>query len=292
MMAEKKRLGTKAQVRALKERERRIGVAIFLISILLIIILSTYFIYTFPSPGQRENEAVNPLPFQLKAAIVDQASLSPAGGYSESFVKNVTETLKNEGYAVDYYAGEQVTVDFFRNLPRQNYTLIILRTHSTTATQQGEKLVEGYLVIFTSEPYSQGKYVYEQLADRVGAVSYSALPPYYFAITQSFVLQSMNGNFHDTTIIMTGCDGLKNKMMAAAFIQKGAKVCIGWDKSIFFSHTDIATVYLLQHLLVGKQTIKQSVDNTMKEVGPDPVENSTLEYYPTKAGDQTIENVN
>lgn len=123
--------------------------------------------------------------------------------------------------------------------------------------------------------------------------SYDATnPPYYFAIAPKFITSSMNGKFRNTTVIMTGCEGLNNTQMARAFIEKGAKVYISWDKAIYFSHTDTATVHLLQHLLIEEQTIKQSVENTMKEVGPDPAENSTLTYYPLQAGEKTIENIN
>jgi len=88
---------------------------------------------------------------------------------------------------------------------------------------------------------------------------------------------------------MMDCEGLSNTWMAQAFVEKGAKVYIGWDKGIFFSHADAATIDLLQYLLLEKQTINQAVENTMKEVGADPAENSLLAYYPPEVGDQTIE---
>jgi hypothetical protein len=57
--------------------------------------------------------------------------------------------------------------------------------------------------------------------------------------------------------------------MAEAFTLKGAKVYIGWKGSVSATHTDTATISLLQHLITEKQTIKQAVENTMKEVGTD-----------------------
>jgi hypothetical protein len=77
--------------------------------------------------------------------------------------------------------------------------------------------------------------------------------------------------------------------MASAFVKKGARVYFGWDKAIFFSHTDTATVSLLQHLLVEKQTINQAVENTVEVVEPDPAANSTLKYYPLNMANQKIE---
>jgi hypothetical protein len=42
-------------------------------------------------------------------------------------------------------------------------------------------------------------------------------------------------------------------------------------------------------LLIEKQTMNQAVDNAIKEVGPDPAENSTLKYYPLNVANQKIE---
>jgi hypothetical protein len=288
MKTEKKRVGTKARIRAMKERQGRIAAALFLSIILLIVVFSVYFNYTFMT--QPSNQPNNPV-FQLKAAIVDQASLSPAGGFNKVFVENVTSTLKQVGYVVDYYSGERVTVDFYRNLATYGYTVLILRTHSSATIQQGEEQVKAPVFLFTSEGFANDRHVMELLTDQLMIASYEAPdPPYYFAVAPRFITSSMNGKFQHTTVIMTGCDGLNNTQMAKAFIEKGAKAYIAWDKAIYFSHTDTATMHLLQHMLTERQTIKQSIDSTMKEVGPDPAENSTLMYYPPEVGDRKIEN--
>jgi len=101
----------------------------------------------------------------------------------------------------------------------------------------------------------------------------------------------MKGRFQNTIIIMMGCNGLETTTMAQAFVDKGAKVYISWDKMVSASHTDLATTHLLQHLLIQKQTIKQAVEKTMKEVGPDMVYESKMLYYPLEAGDRTIQNI-
>jgi hypothetical protein len=88
---------------------------------------------------------------------------------------------------------------------------------------------------------------------------------------------------------MMGCEGLTYTTMAEAFIQKGAKVCIGWNASVSVSHTDTATIKLLQHYLIEKLTLKQSIQETFKEVGLDPTYKSLLVYYPPEAGEQKIE---
>jgi cell division protein FtsB len=284
MKAKKKRSSTKAQIRAEKERQRRIGTVIFTALILIVIVFSAYFGYSLLS--QSQNQTLSQESSQPKAAIVDQLSLTFP---NQTFIEAATNILKQAGYMVDYYPGEKVTVEFYKNLPTYGYKIIILRVHSSAAELQGKEFVEAPVGIFTAEQYSQTRYVYEQLTDQLVIASYTMpQPPYYFAIVPKFVTQSMKGTFKNTVIIMMGCEGLNNTKMAEAFIQKGAKTYIGWKGSVSASHTDTATISLLQHLITEKQTVKQAVENTMKEVGPDPTYKSQLTYYPLNAAECTI----
>ena len=287
MNSKEKRLRTKAQIRAIKKRERCIATVIFLTFILLIVVFSSYFTYNFLN--QPQNQTTNPASSQLKAAIVDQLSLTLP---NQTFIDTAASILVNANYTVDYFSGEKVTVEFYRNLPAYNYALIILRVHSAAAALQGKEYVEAPVCFFTSEPYSQYEHVPQQLDDQLVIASYSMpQPPYYFGIMPKFVTSSMNGRFRNTTVIMMGCEGLNNTKMAEAFIQKGAKAYIGWKGAVSASHTDTATTRLLQHLITEKQTTNQAIDNTMKEVGPDPSYKSLFIYYPLEAGEQTIENI-
>ena len=226
-------------------------------------------------------------PEVYKAALVDQLSLTFP---NQSFVGNVTEILEQAGYTVDYYPGEEVTVEFYKNLPTHGYKLIILREHSSATVIQGKEFVESPLALFTSEPYSQTKYISEQLSGHL-IIAYYPMPEtsYYFAIWPKFVTANMEGRFRNTIIVTMGCEGLTNTKMAEAFIEKGAKAYISWSQSVSASHTDQATIYLLQSLLTENQTIEQAVESTMKEVGPDPAYNSLLIYYPISSGNYTIE---
>ena len=285
MKTEKKRVGTKAEIRAIKNRERRIATAIFLVFTLLIVIFSSYFTYNFLD--QPQNQTTNPASSQLKAAIVDQLSLTFP---NQTFIETATNTLKQAGYTVDYYPGEQVTVEFYRNLPTSVYRIIILRVHSTaTVVAQG---AQRPVSLFTSEPYSMTKYVYEQLTEQIAKVAYNFPdPPYYFAVAPAFVVSAMKDRFHDAIIIMMGCEGLDNPSMAKAFVEKGAKTYISWNGSVLASYTDQAVTHLLQQLFTKKETLEEAVDNTMSELGPDPEYKSQLLYYPLEVGDQTIENI-
>jgi len=284
MNTKEKRLGTKAQIRAIQNRERRIVIVIFLAFILLILIFSSYFTYNFLN--QPQNQTTNPASSQLKAAIVDHLSLTIP---NQTFIETTTNTLEQAGYTVDYYPGENVTVEFYRNLSTHRYKLVILRVHSSIT------LGSNSLGLFTSERYDSTKYVYEQLTDRLLGAAYSEEERnkgiIYFAISPTFVTQSMNGRFNNTIIIMMGCEGLAYTAMAEAFHQKGAKVYISWSGPVLASHTDTAVTHLLQHFLIEERTLKESVQETFKQVGFDPAYNSLLAYYPLEAGEQTIENI-
>jgi hypothetical protein len=214
----------------------------------------------------------------FKAAIVDHLSLSYP---NQEFVRECSDILKKAGYAVDYYHGEEVTVELYRNLPAFEYDLIVFRVHSAYIPKYLS------LAMFTSEPYSKERYVQEQARNRVvrGFIEpYHQGDPDYLAITDKFVRYSMQGFFKNTTIIMMGCTGIK-KSMASAFLEKGAKVYIGWNGLVSANHTDAATLQLLKHLLLERQTIAQSVSRTMKDVGHDPQHKSMLLYWPIESGD-------
>jgi hypothetical protein len=280
MKTEKKRVGTKAEIKALKERERHMTTAILLAFVLSIVAFSSYFTYNFLN--QPQNQTTNPASSQLKAAIVDQLSLTFP---NQTFIETATNTLKQAGYSVDYYPREEVTVEFYRNLPTHGYGLIILRVHSSATNPDG---TEGPVTLFTSERYDRSKHVYEQLTDKLVLVAFSQDEMKegitYFGINPLFVTQGVNDKFQNTIIIMMGCEGLGNTLMAEAFVEKGAKVYIGWNRPVSASHTDTATTQLLQHFLIEKLTLKHSVQETFKEVGFDPVYKSLLIYYPTEAG--------
>jgi len=228
---------------------------------------------------------------EFKAAIVDHLSLTQP---NQTFVQTVKSILGKAGFSVDYYKGEEVTVEFYRNLPTHGYKIIVFRVHSTAALSSGTEYVETSISLFTSEPVSKTKYIYEQLTDRLVKVfylPYSEGDPSYFGITDGFIRESMNGRFDNAIIIMMGCDGLTNAQMAKAFLDSGAKVYVGWNGPVLASHTDDSTSRLLQRLLFERQTIDQALMETFLEVGADPFYKSLLLYYPLGARDVTIQSI-
>ena len=287
MKARKKSTSVRQKICEERKSERRMGMIVTVAILVAIISISVVIINSVLNPPST-NQAVSSTS-EPKAAIVDQLSLTYP---NQTFRETATSTLRQAGYIVDYYAGEEVTVEFYRNLPTHGYGLIILRVHSSAAELEGKEFVETPVGIFTSESYSQTKYAYEQLTDQLLMASYT-MPqhPYYFAIVPKFVTSGMKGIFQNTIIIMMGCEGLNNTKMAEAFIQKGAKTYIGRKGSVLASHTDLATVHLLQHFVIEKQTLRTAINETIQEVGADPVYHSLLTYFPLETGYYTIQNM-
>jgi len=268
MKDRKKPRGTKARVQAYKKRLTYIGHAITVAILVFIIAVSSFFLCSMlQSPS---------------AAIVDHLSLSCP---NQTFIKTATDNLEHAGYTVDYYSGEQVTVEFYRNLPTHGYGLILLRVHSAVAEGTTR------LSLFTSELYNEMQYVYERMTGQISIVAdlpYQEGDPLYFGIDYKFVEKSMTGRFQNTIIIMMGCDGLTYTTMAEAFREKGARACVSWNGPVLPSHTDQATISLLNCLVWEKQTIRQSLENTIKKVGPDPSSRAILLAYPEEAWEGTI----
>lgn len=294
MKTKKKRIGTKAQIRAMKEKERRISLIIAVTLLAALILFTSFYVYTtllapsedgaLPAPTLQFRPESNSS--KLEAMIVDQLSLTMP---NQTFVQTTASILTEAGYAVDYYSGEKVNVEFYRNLAIGESDLIILRAHSalSESAETGEQL--GSVDLFSSEPYSTTKYVSQQLTAQVSNCMFRAGGPTYFGINPPFFQKSMVGTFKNTVIILMGCNGLTYTTLAQALVQKGARVVIGWNGSVDADHTDRATAQLVQHLVAEGQTIKQAVENTIKEVGPDPIDNSILEYYPVKSGNYLIQ---
>jgi hypothetical protein len=204
------------------------------------------------------------------AAIVDQLSLTQPG---PDFVSSARSLLAEAGYLVDYFPGEQVTVDLYRSLPQRDYDMIILRVHAGITTEvdvsSGERAETEYVSLFTGEPYTQGKYPDEEL-NRLGRARYYEGADPLFGIGPAFITYSMEGRFDDTLIVMMGCDGLRSQRTAQAFLDKGAQAFVSWTKPVSASHTDATTQALLERLLIEGLPTSEAVRQTAAEVGPDP----------------------
>ena len=222
----------------------------------------------------------------LKAVIVDQLYSMQE---NEMFIADVTQELEDYGFEVDLYQGDEIDVDFYRQLPNHGYKLIILRAHSGILAEDEE--IRDRTVLFTNEEYSQLNHYTEQLNDRLVMARVGEGYPMVFGIPPKFIRESMEGEFDDAIVIMMGCSGLFMRDLAPAFIDKGASIYVAWNGSVELYYVDEATPYLVEQLCSGNLTIKEAVDSTMNIIGPDPEHKAGLEYYPTypsDSGDQTL----
>lgn len=240
--------------------------------VIALIVVSSLAVYAFFSQPD----------YEFKAAIVDQLS-SREDFRNATFVSTANATLTAAGYAVTYYKGSDVTVNFYRGLPTHGYRIILMRVHS--ALFNG---AEAPLDLFTSEPYSTSSYQYEQSKGWLDIAMYQEGGEQYFGILHGFVARAMLGDFRGAVIILMGCNGLdryaRSQTMLQALVEsKGAKVVIGWDLAVNVRHTDKAAARLLHHLLVENRAITEAVNMTMNEVGPDPYFQSVLKFYPDTA---------
>lgn len=233
----------------------------------------------------------------FRAVIVDQLALTEPNA---AFVSNVTGMLERAGYEVDYVPGEDVTVDFYRDLPSRGYELLVLRVHTARFEEESlhmpdpakkQELLATFgedVFLFTSEPYDQSKYARERERRQLFAVRYrQGGDQRYFGVTPHFVQSAMRGDFGGATILLMGCDGLLFDNTPRALVEKGAKAVVGWDGLVSGAHTDAATEALLGHLLEGA-TLGQAVQKTMSEVGWEPAYENSLRVYPQEAAVETI----
>jgi hypothetical protein len=272
--------------REAKAKKRRRTLAYCLVTVAAATLLLGILVYSFlPQKSATDNDGSGqqPVTAPQRIAVVDQLS---AQWPDPTFDQTAQSILNQTGLKVDYYSSENVTVDFYRNLPSHNYKLIIFRVHST-----GDTAVQGappWVVFFTSENYSKTAHVQEQSNMQVVYVKFVDSDQLYFGITPAFITQSVEGRFNDTMIIAMGCEGLKYDSMAEAFIEKGARDFISWNGTVSESFTDTATLSLLRHLVTEKQNIEEAVNETMNEVGPDPAYKSILMFYPDNASEDSL----
>jgi hypothetical protein len=223
-------------------------------------------------------------PGEPRAAIVDQLHNRQP---NQAFIAEVTAELEDYGFEVDLYRGDEITVDFYRDLPTRGHKLIIFRAHS--GILGGGDYYVPTTVLFTNEEYETGKHRRDQLADRLMMGAPGPNQPVMFGITPSFVTESMKGKFDDTVIIMMGCGGIALPDLAEAFVDKGASTYLAWHLSVLLPYTDEATTHLVRQLCSEQATIQEAVGSTMAVIGTDPQYEAELQYYPSETGDKTLE---
>lgn len=208
-----------------------------------------------------------------KAAIIDNLAITNSNFTFVDEVKSILQQANFGDEDIKYYGYEEVKVNFYRELPKLGYGLIILRVHSNLLIGFDE------VCFYTSELITESALTH-YINDMGYKLVNSTLPQtgkHYFGIRPDFVRSNMEGQFKNTVIIAMGCNSYRTETMAEAFVGKGAKLYIGWDKDVLSSHTDTQTIRLLDELFLKNKTVRDAVEATQ----PDPVLRAHLKYYPS-----------
>lgn len=230
--------------------------------------------------------SVEEQPLENKAAIIDQ--LYDLENDTE-FISGIMDILSRKGLEVDYFKGEEITVDFYRSLPSRGYKIIIFRAHTgLLGGGPGQSEIRTYL--FTSQAYSENSETFDQMTNRLGQGRYDMGKP-LFAVNADFVVKSSHGSFNGAAVIMMGCSSLKNDDMAQAFVNKGASLYTGWNESVDLDYVEQATLTLLNNLYRENNTIENAVAQTMEEAGPDSESEAEMKYYPLQSGNVTFDDL-
>lgn len=221
-----------------------------------------------------------------KAVIIDQLYDDMP---NDAFHAKATEYLETAGYTVDIVTTKDVTVDFYKNLPKMNYKYVIIRTHGAENTNN--------VVLFTGEKYTEDKYVQEQLfgqvqkaaplLERTFLVSEDSSSEWvivndtyrymissanrvddakneFFAISSKLVSGAMNGKFDDTVFVLGGCNTLSNPSLAKSLTERGASLVVGWDDTVGNIDNDNALLLFLKNSLVENADLDQVMNDVSK----------------------------
>lgn len=201
-------------------------------------------------------------PDYSKAAIIDNLAINYPNA---TFVSEARHILEQVGLKVEYFKWKEVTLDLYRKITQ--YTVVILRVHSGTLNED--------VCFFTSESLANiDKYSAWSEAGYLVNASISGLGN-FIGIKPSFIRYCLDGDFHNSTIIAMGCNSSAVDTMADAFIKKGARVYIGWNRDVTVDCTDNMTLELLKRFFVENKTVKEALTGLT-----DPKTYAQLKCYP------------
>ena len=226
-----------------------------------------------------------------KAVIIDQLHLDFP---SRFFQENATKILMDGGYEVDLVTTEDITVDFYKNLPSMDYEFIVLRSHSLAIYDNKPSSW-----IFTGEKYDKGRYTQEQLFGmlspgvpfRQGQISQmtqgDAKSERLFMIGSKMVDEMMVGQFPGTQIILGGCDTMSHVYLAEAFVKRGASSVVGWNGLVELRDNDNVMLSLLEDIFYENLEINDAVENVMDEYEGKMYYGTKLKHFSSGASGPT-----
>jgi len=222
-----------------------------------------------------------------KAVIIDQLYLDFP---NESFQENATKILMQAGYEVDLVTTDDITVDFYKQLPSMNYEFIVLRSHSLAIYDDKPSSW-----IFTGEKYDKGRYTQEQLLGmlspgvpfRQGQISQmtqrDANSERLFMIGSKMINEMMVGQFPGTQIILGGCDTLSHAYLADAFVKRGASSVVGWNGLVELRDNDDVMLSLLEDIFNENLEMDEAVEKVMRDYDGKTYYSSKLKHFSSGA---------
>jgi len=270
-------------------------------------IVAFSFLVTFALLGSfTENEvySYNGVP---RAAILDQLNDDIP---NKAFQEKATAYLEEAGYEVEIFTTQQLTVDFYKTLPKMNYEFIVVRSHAIGS--DGPDYFEKEPVsIFTGEKYADNKYIQEQLLGQLGkgapylssavevSVDLSDLGQSnsskgnvaesrwslidttnpYFLVGSKYVDELMEGRFPNSVIVLAGCSTLSNPSLAKSLIDRGASSILGWDRLVGSDRNDRVTLAFLENVLIKDMKVDEAVQDANKKFDLDSESDPTFAYY-------------
>ncbi|MGC8961489.1 MAG: hypothetical protein ACP5K1_03475 [Candidatus Bathyarchaeia archaeon] len=219
--------------------------------------------------------------FLGKAAIIDQLGLRNP---NQAFINEAELILGRAGLQVDVYPPEAVTVSLYKTISAKGYRLIVFRIHMGVNDEALDKPVG----LSTTEPYIQFNHQVEQLGDWAASAEAYGTSEVLFAVSPKFIKEATVIDYPGTIIILSGCFGLYSEALPKAFLDRGASIILGWDGLVDVSYVDKATLSLLRALCLERLSVKNAVEEVMREIGPDPTHGSRLGYYPLATGDYKL----
>jgi len=205
-----------------------------------------------------------------KAVIIDQLDRDLP---NKSFQNQTMEYFTKAGYEVDLYTYDDITIDFYKNLPSMDYDFIVFRSHALAIF--GDKPSSW---LFTGEKYTEKKYIQEQLAGDIisRAVPYrvaiakdlgydTASKDRHFIVSAKFVKNIMTENFPNSIVILGGCDTMALPDFGQAFIERGASSVIGWNGLVGSYDNDKVIMALVEEILFENSEVGNAVDTVMED---------------------------
>ncbi len=218
-----------------------------------------------------------------KAAIIDQLDRDLP---NPTYQNRTTSYFIQAGYDVDLYTTEDITVDFYKELPSMDYDFIVFRSHSLAI--YGKNPSEW---LFSGEKYSNKVHISETLSGQLSpgvpyvvtedqTITYSeALSERHFMIGPKFIDESMVGQFPGSVIILGGCETMPHELLAEALVKRGASSVIGWNELINSSKNDRVMTSLLEEILVNGLEIDQAIDLVMEDYKKDKKSGLKLKHF-------------